>query len=222
MKNMNQHIPRLVFLFWLFAFASPAATEEFRTIDWEDLTVKIEFDDPFTKLSPKQLSDLSQVANLREKEKLPNASLSPEQQTRKESLEQQLTAQGIDIDGLLARRWEIAELRQKQFETVNPALDNTKVDIGGYLLPLSIVDEKVTEFLLVPWVGACIHTPPPPKNQLIYVQSNKGIGLTSRFQPVRVEGIITTGSRSSTLFLVDGSDEVISGYTMVNATIKPL
>ena len=47
----------------------------------------------------------------------------------------------------------------------------------GYLLPLEFSGKLVSEFLLVPWVGACIHTPPPPPNQIVHVKTDKPIEL---------------------------------------------
>lgn len=43
------------------------------------------------------------------------------------------------------------------------------VRIPGYIVPLEYDGSKIKQFLLVPYVGACIHVPPPPANQLIYV-----------------------------------------------------
>ncbi len=38
------------------------------------------------------------------------------------------------------------------------------------MLPLEMSGPKAVEFLLVPTVEACAHTPPPPPpNQLVYV-----------------------------------------------------
>ena len=211
------------FLIICFAIVSNASfTQEIKSLTWSDLKVKMDFDDPFTKLSSKQLYNLGQVANIRERQKNPEDELSQYSLSLKDSLENQLIAEGIDIDGLIAQRYEIAALRQKQFEAVDTALNNTNIHIEGYLLPLNYVDNKTTEFLLVPWVGACIHTPPPPKNQLIYVYTNEGYEVKSRFQPVSVEGIIATQSRISTLYLVDGSDEISSGYSMLEVKIREL
>ena len=67
---------------------------------------------------------------------------------------------GVDVDGLLAKRRAMSEHRTAA--QVNPLLDGLTVRLPGYVLPLEITGRKVTEFLLVPWVGACIHTPPPP------------------------------------------------------------
>ncbi|MCH2164353.1 MAG: DUF3299 domain-containing protein [Marinovum sp.] len=54
----------------------------------------------------------------------------------------------------------------------NDALDGTRVRIPGFIIPLAWTGEgDVIEFVLVPYVGACIHVPPPPPNQLVYVTS---------------------------------------------------
>ena len=71
-------------------------------------------------------------------------------------------------------------------------LNGKKVRIGGYVVPLDFDATKVTEFLLVPFVGACIHVPPPPANQIIYVKSAQGISLKGEFDPVYVTGTLTT------------------------------
>lgn len=71
-------------------------------------------------------------------------------------------------------------------------LNGKRVRIGGYVVPLDFDATKVTEFLLVPFVGACIHVPPPPANQIIYVKSAQGITLKGEFDPVYVTGTITT------------------------------
>ena len=44
-------------------------------------------------------------------------------------------------------------------------------------MPLDFESTTVKEFLLVPFVGACIHVPPPPANQIIYVKSDKGFEI---------------------------------------------
>lgn len=49
-----------------------------------------------------------------------------------------------------------------------PALNGQRVRIAGFVVPLDIDKNKVKEFLLVPYFGACIHVPPPPSNQAIH------------------------------------------------------
>ncbi len=85
--------------------------------------------------------------------------------------------------------------QRKQNATPAPvvqALDGKKVSIGGYVVPLDFDATEVKEFLLVPFVGACIHVPPPPANQIIYVKSAKGFGIKGMFDPVYVTGTLTT------------------------------
>lgn len=72
------------------------------------------------------------------------------------------------------------------------ALDGKRVNIGGYIVPLDFDATQVKEFLLVPFVGACIHVPPPPANQIIYVKSAKGFDIKGTFDPVYVTGKLTT------------------------------
>ena len=48
-------------------------------------------------------------------------------------------------------------------------LDGRYVLLPGYVVPLEFSDSRIIEFLLVPWVGACIHKPPPPANQIVHV-----------------------------------------------------
>ncbi len=71
-------------------------------------------------------------------------------------------------------------------------LNGKHVRIGGYVVPLDFEATTVKEFLLVPFVGACIHVPPPPANQIIYVKADKGFEVGGQFDPVTVTGTIKT------------------------------
>jgi uncharacterized protein len=71
-------------------------------------------------------------------------------------------------------------------------LNGKRVKLGGYVVPLDFEATKVTEFLLVPFVGACIHVPPPPANQIIYVKAPGGVTIKGQFDPVYVTGILST------------------------------
>lgn len=70
-------------------------------------------------------------------------------------------------------------------------LSGKHVRISGYVVPLDFDSTSVKEFLLVPFVGACIHVPPPPANQIIYVKTEKGFDVQGSFDPVTVTGTIT-------------------------------
>jgi hypothetical protein len=49
-------------------------------------------------------------------------------------------------------------------------LDGKLVRIPGFVVPLDDFQEEGAEFLLVPYYGACVHTPPPPPNQIVMVE----------------------------------------------------
>ncbi len=64
-----------------------------------------------------------------------------------------------------------AAARQTGSIAVNTKLSETKVKIPGFVVPLVVNDNGVvSEFFLVPYFGACIHVPPPPPNQIVYVK----------------------------------------------------
>jgi hypothetical protein len=70
------------------------------------------------------------------------------------------------------------------------SLGGKRVHIGGYVVPLDFDATQITDFLLVPFVGACIHVPPPPANQIIYVKLAQGFDVQAAFVPVWVTGTL--------------------------------
>jgi hypothetical protein len=54
------------------------------------------------------------------------------------------------------------------------AVAGKEVRIPGFIVPLEDYAERTSEFLLVPYVGACVHVPPPPPNQLVHVKMGEG------------------------------------------------
>lgn len=68
-------------------------------------------------------------------------------------------------------------------------LDQLVVRMPGYILPLDFAEHGAAqEFLLLPYHGACVHTPPPPPNQIVYLRSPEPIRFGSLWEPVWVEG----------------------------------
>ena len=86
-----------------------------------------------------------------------------------------------------------------------------EVKIPGFMVPLEDFAEDVSEFLLVPYVGACVHTPPPPPNQLVYVQMNgeERVQVTY-WDPIWIHGTLeveeTTNIYGSVSFKVSGTE----------------
>jgi hypothetical protein len=83
---------------------------------------------------------------------------------------------------------------------VNRTLDGKHVRIPGFVVPLErSPDGLISEFFLVPYFGACIHVPPPPPNQIVFVRMRKGAGLRSIDDAVWVIGTLHAESRRSDL-----------------------
>ncbi|GAB6263747.1 DUF3299 domain-containing protein [Photobacterium sp. CCB-ST2H9] len=77
---------------------------------------------------------------------------------------------------------------QQHIGSVRSELDGSLVKIPGFVIPLEGDENTVTEFLLVPYFGACIHVPPPPPNQIIYVKFPKGAPVQQLWDVVYVTG----------------------------------
>lgn len=184
------------------------------TLGWKDLAVELKFDDPFAALTPGQLGELATIARVRELqatgEKPPSRSLLRQADVSRKSLE----GAGIDVNDLLARREEIMRLRQKRGSALRQELNGKRIRMAGYALPLEHEGRNVTEFLLVPWVGACIHTPPPPPNQIVHVAIEKGFVVTGRFEPVWIVGTVVVGNLTKNLYLDDGAADIHIGYAV--------
>lgn len=82
-----------------------------------------------------------------------------------------------------------------QFGTYNVVedLNNQSVSLPGFVLPFEYTEgKKVSQFLLVPYFGACLHSPPPPPNQIVYVTTDKPIAVDSLWAPIWARGTLVT------------------------------
>lgn len=205
-----------MFVFAVGILHMPLMAEEVRQITWSDLVPTHLADvDPLADLTPKQQDLVGWIIYMLET--LPPRTADTEDLY--ESLDQEmplLKKYNIDIKKIMAQIHEVQTAVVKE-------LDGQHVRMPGYLLPLEITDGKVTQFLLVPYVGACIHVPPPPPNQIVHVKvaQSKGLKRGGLFDPVWVTGRIKAKSMVKDLFLVDGSADVDIGYTMQADRIEP-
>ncbi|MEQ1581037.1 MAG: DUF3299 domain-containing protein [Steroidobacteraceae bacterium] len=89
-------------------------------------------------------------------------------------------------------------MSQEMSFAVNPAVNGALVKVPGFVVPLDLdAKGQVTEFFLVPYYGACIHYPPPPPNQIVYVISPKPFKLPTLTTPYWVTGRLQTASKTS-------------------------
>ncbi len=79
----------------------------------------------------------------------------------------------------------------------NPALDGQSVRIPGYVVPLEETRDGLKEFLLVPYFGACVHSPPPPANQIIHVLPQSVPKGVRSMDPVWISGTLVRGKVDS-------------------------
>jgi uncharacterized protein len=82
---------------------------------------------------------------------------------------------------------------------LNEALNGAYITMPGFIIPFDISAKGVTSFMLVPYVGACIHTPPPPANQLVMVDSAKPWPGDQLWDAVWVTGTMRTQLQSTKL-----------------------
>ena len=82
---------------------------------------------------------------------------------------------------------------------LNEDLNGALIKMPGYIIPLEIGATGVTEFMLVPYIGACIHVPPPPANQLVMVKTKKPWPSDQLWQAIWVTGTMKTQLQSTEL-----------------------
>jgi hypothetical protein len=92
------------------------------------------------------------------------------------------------------------------------SLNGATIRIPGYVVPLETVRRELKEFLLVPYFGACIHTPPPPANQVILVHPDKAVAGFHTMDTVWVSGTLHA--------IRQESFAGISGYTVDAAAVE--
>jgi hypothetical protein len=71
-----------------------------------------------------------------------------------------------------------------------------KIRIPGYAVPLDAERMQSSDFLLVPYFGACVHSPPPPANQIIMVKPPMGSRVRT-MDAIWVNGTLLEGKTNS-------------------------
>jgi hypothetical protein len=87
------------------------------------------------------------------------------------------------------------------------------VRIPGFIVPIDYKGTGVTAFILVPYVGACVHVPPPPANQLVFVTTSEPYESDGLFEPVNVIGMFGVSSLTTHLAEI--------GYALSADKIEP-
>ena len=120
------------------------------------------------------------------------------------------------MDGSDESNAKMAELQKAfNYSPVVSELDGKRVKLPAYITPLEFDGDsmRMKEFLLVPYVGACIHVPPPPANQVVHAQSPEAVELPNMYDPIWAVGVI----RAETV----KSDLAESGYRIEIEQVQP-
>ncbi|CAH0992371.1 hypothetical protein SIN8267_02490 [Sinobacterium norvegicum] len=158
---------------------------DFKTIEWVDL---IPQDDLDALLSPPDYLD--EIADG-----------SPEDQMSNQ-LQATITAAADD-------RYQQALVST----AIKAEMNGVAVRLPGFIVPLEYNSEQlITEFFIVPFFGACIHVPPPPPNQIVYVKSSEGFKFDALYKPFWVSGVLQTN-------LIQ-NDMATAAYTMDVSTLE--
>ena len=108
----------------------------------------------------------------------------------------------LNLDGLKdndPRADEALKKMRKMWDNapINPLLLGQNVRLPGFLVPLEDVPDGMKEFLLVPYFGACVHSPPPPANQIVHVVLDKPNKRFRLMDVVWVTGLISATKTDS-------------------------
>jgi len=168
-------------LLFFLAFSLNAFASDYKLIVWDDLIPETE------------LEVLKKVSVLLSN---PHLSMDMDVDLRKEIVIAQSQLEDPDVQGVM------------NSINVRDEFNNKAVRIAGFVVPVETNDENaITEFFLVPYFGACIHVPPPPPNQIIFIQYRKGIHVEQISIPYEIKGTLFTETIEN--------DTAISAYTFI-------
>jgi hypothetical protein len=143
--------------------------------------------------------------------------LAPEMSPRQRELLERVRAQSALSDDDPRAVALYAELREAgESAPANPAMDGQRIRIPGYIVPLERADGRLRQFLLVPYHGACIHTPPPPANQIIQVHTATAPAGLRTMDAVWIEGVLRVESSANP---VEAQGQVAVRYQMAQARV---
>ncbi len=201
--------------------ASPADAKAPKQLAWPDLIPNQEpVKDPLAALPPDQFNDISNLILAR------NMLASGLRGQDKRMVDDEIAAldrkfkkRGVNVDKLFAEYKAFETEVTSRGKQLVGALNGSEVKIAGYLLPLEFSDKGTTEFLLVPYVGACIHVPPPPPNQIVFVHLKNPYQVQDLFAPVQITGRMSTKSSSRNLSFMDGTAPIDVGYSLAGEAV---
>lgn len=200
----------------------PTRAETPKELNWQNLIpAAAPLQHPFLHLSTNDRVELEMLYGIRQREKRGLIAMSDPDYARGRELTEKLTAAGLDVEPLLDEFADLMRQIELRSTAVVHDLNDQLVRLPGYALPLEFNGTAVDELLLVPFIGACIHVPAPPANQVVYVQLNQSYVAGNLFEPVWITGRMKVQQSSRSLTFVDGSANVEAAYRLEGIRIEP-
>ena len=186
-------------------------------VDWSMLPdpEAQQFEDPYRDLSQSQFESLMALARLQlalggELTETERAATSE----RASELSQNLQAQGLDPEWILAQRQLVAERRQRAALSTNPKLDGESIELTGYLLVAPDMENGETVAYLLPDRGVCMHLPPPVPNQLVRLAIDKLPEPLGPCISAAVRGRLTANETTATVPVIDDTAHLWSSWRL--------
>ncbi len=190
-------VPSILSLVLLIASFPALAAKSFDSIDWVDLIPKADLE---ALLNPPQ--SLLSIPDGSELDVIPEDPLANAVENAIGASQEPLSEQ------------EQAYYAALRSTNINSGLSDKDIRLAGFVVPVEYNDNQViTEFFLVPYFGACIHVPPPPPNQIVYVKYPQGLTLDALYDPFWVEGTLSTE--------IVENDLALSAYSISADGVKP-
>jgi hypothetical protein len=182
------------------------------------------FTDPFAKLTGDQRSDLSYVVRVQRliaEEKIEADGVDAVEAAR---LARKLKLEGVDIGWLMAQRRHVTKIRGLQVEelskSIAESLGDKKVTLTGFVIPITVRQERLTEFFLVPTSNACSNEAAPSPLQVVFVSTEPGVDRPEKRIPVRVTGRVKAQTTTQTIRNGIAVTTVQAAYTMLSPEIE--
>ncbi len=115
-----------------------------------------------------------------------------------------------EVDWKLLQGYTVIEKDGKPFPKISKELKIAlakKVSIKGFMIPLDYHSKNVKQFLLVPYIPACVHVPSPPANQVVLVKMKKGAETRPSYFPIQVSGTLFVGTKEG---FIDSSFRMVA------------
>ena len=131
----------------------------------------------------------------------------------------------VPEDGVTDEMWSdpnfLLAVEKAGLATVSE-LNGVNIRLTGFMVPLDVdfgEAETVTEFVLVPSAGMCMHVPPPPPNQMLMVRFKKPVRIRHMYQPIGINGVVKIDEPNDEAF---GSIYNVTGEIVEDVTYKDL